>query len=76
MIDVAKRLHGSIPNLDFRVNTSARLESIPSDPIDLVYTRLVLQHMRPKYVREYLAEFIRVLGPGGVLVFQLPSELR
>jgi hypothetical protein len=30
--------------------------------------------MAPRYIREYLAEFVRVLSPGGVLVFQLPSE--
>lgn len=74
MIDVAKRLHARVPNLEFRVNTSTRLESIASDSLDLVYTRLVLQHIPPRYVREYLAEFVRALGPGGVLVFQLPSE--
>jgi SAM-dependent methyltransferase len=74
MIEVAKRLHGSAPRLDFRVNASRRLESIACDSIDLIYTRLVLQHISPRYVRHYLAEFVRVLGPGGVLVFQLPSE--
>jgi SAM-dependent methyltransferase len=70
----ATRLHGSTPHLEFRVNASRRLESIASETIDLVYTRLVLQHISPRYVRDYLAEFVRVLGPGGVLVFQLPSE--
>jgi SAM-dependent methyltransferase len=73
MIDVAKRLHGVTPNLEFRVNTSGRLESIPSGSVDVVYTLLVLQHIRPRYVRQYLAEFVRVLTPGGVLIFQLPS---
>jgi SAM-dependent methyltransferase len=74
MIDIARRLHASVGGVDFRVNTSDKLESIESDSIDLVYTRLVLQHMPPRYVRGYLAEFVRVLGPGGVLVFQLPGE--
>ena len=61
-------------NVEFRVNSSSRLESIESDSIDLVYTLLVLQHMRPRYIREYLAEFVRVLSPGGVLIFQLPAD--
>lgn len=74
MIDVARRLHAHQSNVEFRVNSSSRLESIESDSIDLVYTLLVLQHMRPRYIREYLAEFVRVLGPGGVLVFQLPAD--
>jgi SAM-dependent methyltransferase len=74
MIDIARRLHTGVRNAEFRVNASNRLESIESDSIDLVYTLLVLQHMSPRYIREYLAEFVRVLSPGGVLVFQLPSD--
>jgi len=74
MIDIARQLHAGVKNAEFRVNPSSRLESIESDSIDLVYTLLVLQHMPPRYIREYLAEFVRVLRPGGVLVFQLPSD--
>lgn len=74
MIDVARRLHANVRGVEFRVNASDKLESIESASIDLVYTRLVLQHMPPRYVRAYLAEFVRVLRPGGVLVFQLPGE--
>ena len=73
MIEIARRLHAGVANVEFRVNASNRLESIESDSIDLVYTLLVLQHMAPRYIREYLAEFVRVLSPGGVLVFQLPA---
>src|SRR5678815_5620020 len=73
MIGVARRLHAHRSGIDFRLNTSTRLESIESESIDLVYTLLVLQHIPPRYVRQYLAEFVRVLSPGGVLVFQLSS---
>jgi SAM-dependent methyltransferase len=31
--------------------------------------------MRPRYARAYIREFLRVLAPGGLLVFQIPSEL-
>ena len=74
MIDKARELHAGRPGLEFRVNASDRLESIESDSIDLVYTRLVLQHMAPRYQRAYLGEFVRVLRAGGVAVFQLPGE--
>ena len=30
--------------------------------------------MRPEFAKKYLKEFIRILHPKGVLVFQLPSE--
>jgi hypothetical protein len=39
----------------------------------MVYTNLVLQHIERRYTEGYLVEFLRVLRPGGVLVFQLPS---
>jgi len=74
MIEKARQLHSGLANVEFRVNTSNRLDSIESGSVDLVYTRLVLQHMPPRYIRSYLAEFVRVLAPGGVLVFQLPGE--
>jgi SAM-dependent methyltransferase len=74
MIDKARELHAGRPGLEFRVNASDRLESIESGSIDLVYTRLVLQHMPPRYQRAYLGEFVRVLRAGGVAVFQLPGE--
>ena len=74
MIDIARRLHANIAGVEFRLNDSDRLDSIESGSIDFVYTRLVLQHMPPRYIRGYLVEFVRVLAPGGVLVFQLPGE--
>ncbi|HEV8397233.1 MAG TPA: class I SAM-dependent methyltransferase [Vicinamibacterales bacterium] len=74
MIDIARRLHADVRGAEFQVNASGKLASIESESVDLVYTRLVLQHMPARYVRAYLAEFVRVLRPGGVLLFQLPGE--
>jgi SAM-dependent methyltransferase len=34
----------------------------------------VLQHIRPDLAKRYVAEFIRVLKPGGLLLFQQPSH--
>ena len=34
-----------------------------------LYSNLVLQHMAPHFAVNYLREFMRVLSPGGVLVF-------
>jgi SAM-dependent methyltransferase len=74
MIDTARQLHASAPGVHFIVNTSTSLETVGAGSVDLVYSRLVLQHIHPRYVRRYLAEFVRVLRDGGVLVFQLPSD--
>jgi SAM-dependent methyltransferase len=42
---------------------------------DLVHSHLVLQHIHHEGVRAYLAEFCRVLKPGGVTFFSLPSRI-
>ena len=34
-----------------------------------IYSNIVLQHIPPRLALEYLHEFVRVLAPGGVLVF-------
>jgi len=74
MVALASELHRDAAGVRFIVNSSNRLDAITSESIDFVYSRLVLQHIHPRYVRQYLAEFIRVLRPGGVLLFQLPSD--
>ena len=74
MVDAARQLHAGHPRCRFVLNESEQLDMCVSGSIDLVYSRLVLQHIHPRYVRTYLAEFMRVLAPGGVLVFQLPSD--
>ncbi len=74
MVKLATELHEGIDGVRFIVNASSTLAVIASDSVDFVYSRLVLQHIHPRYVRGYLTEFVRVLRPGGVLLFQLPSD--
>lgn len=40
---------------------------------DFVLSLIVLQHMKPVYAKEYIREFVRVLKPGGLAVFQVPA---
>jgi SAM-dependent methyltransferase len=74
MIELARRLHADSGRCRFLLNQTAALPSVPSGSVDLVYSRLVLQHIHPRYVRAYLKELVRVLAPGGALVFQLQSD--
>jgi SAM-dependent methyltransferase len=41
---------------------------------DFIYTNIVLQHLPPALIRGFWGGFRRVLKPGGLLVFQLPSH--
>ncbi len=57
-------------------NTSSDLRWFGNDAFDFVYSDAVLQHIPPDANRAYIAEFVRVLKPGGLLMFQVPSTLR
>ena len=49
------------------------LSQFPSESFDYVQTFIVLQHLHPEHQAKYLKEFVRILKPGGELVFQIPA---
>jgi SAM-dependent methyltransferase len=62
-------------NCQFVHNGSDSLP-FPSDKFDLIYTALVLQHVpSQESIRRYIAEFVRVLKVGGLLVMQVPNHV-
>lgn len=73
MIDEANRYNRFGDRCVYHVNVATDLARFESGAFDLVYTRLVLQHIPPRFARAYMAEFVRLLSPAGVLFLQLPS---
>lgn len=61
-------------NLSFRHNENTNLELFPDDHFSFIYTIIVLQHIPYPYSIQYIASFINKLKPGGILVFQIPSQ--
>jgi SAM-dependent methyltransferase len=41
--------------------------------VDLIYSRIVLQHNPPPIIRIIIRELIRALNPGGIAFFQVPT---
>lgn len=73
MLELAKRYN---PRCNFHLNQSADLEFFSSGSFDLVYSFLVLQHLPDQVmIANYIKEFMRILKPGGLAVFQLPERL-
>jgi SAM-dependent methyltransferase len=70
MLTEARRLDRSGGKIRFVLNTTPDLGFLADGSVDLVYSSLVLQHLPPGYARRYLAEFARVLAPGGTAVVQ------
>ncbi|MFG2011854.1 class I SAM-dependent methyltransferase [Micromonospora sp. NPDC048868] len=74
MLDAARRLDRSGGRIRFVLNDAADLSQFPDGHFDLVYSALVLQHLPRPVIDGYLAEFLRVLRPGGIAVVGLPTE--
>jgi SAM-dependent methyltransferase len=74
MIALARQHNQYGPRCQYTLNQTDDLAQFPDAYFDFIYTARVLQHMQPEYSTRYLREFLRLLAPGGVLVFQVPSE--
>ena len=75
MVSRARLLNQSYRNCRFVVAPRPQFREFAAGHFDVIYSRLVLQHIPPALVRRYIPEFIRVLAPGGVLMFQMPGEI-
>jgi SAM-dependent methyltransferase len=73
MIDLARAHNRHGARCTYEVNDRPDLSRWPDGAFDLIYTSRVLQHIEPRYSVAYLREFLRLLAPGGVLSFDLPS---
>jgi ubiquinone/menaquinone biosynthesis C-methylase UbiE len=73
MLAVARELDPA-QRCRFVLNETADLARFDDGAFDLVYSELVLQHLPAPVIDGYLAEFVRVLAPGGVAVFQCTTR--
>ena len=74
MIEQARRINRFGEKCQYHLNERSDLRLFPDRQFDFIYTNITLQHMEPRYSKGYLLEFLRILKPGGLLVFQLPGE--
>ena len=74
MIELA-RGHNQFPNqVTYHLNEAPDLALFSDASFDLIVSIIVLQHIPNPLKRRYLAEFVRILQPGGVAVFTVPSH--
>ena len=76
MIEIAESYNVFDARCEYRVNTSDDLAQLDDASFDFVYSNISLQHSPPEASSKYIAEFFRILRPGGVGVFQIPSGPR
>jgi ubiquinone/menaquinone biosynthesis C-methylase UbiE len=73
MIDLGRKIHAGKP-IEFVLNKKDDLDQFSDSEFDLVFTLITLQHMPPEFEEKYILEFLRILRPGGLLIFQLPGR--
>jgi SAM-dependent methyltransferase len=74
MLEKARELDRSGGRVQFVLNEKSDLSIIPTAGVDIVYSSLVLQHLPKELAHGYLREFVRILAPGGVAIFQVASR--
>jgi ubiquinone/menaquinone biosynthesis C-methylase UbiE len=73
MIAQARRLHAHLSNVRFVENAQKHLHFLADASVDLVYSVITLHHIPTDMQLAYIREFLRVLAPGGLVVFQIAT---
>jgi SAM-dependent methyltransferase len=60
--------------IEWMLNERPDLSVVPDASVDLLYSHIVLQHIPPDLALGYIREFVRVLKPDGLAVFQVPER--
>ncbi len=74
MIELANQYNRYGNKCRYILNQVNDLTIFPDEYFNFIYSVITLQHMQPKYAMNYIKEFLRILAPGGVMVFHIPSE--
>ena len=59
----------------YHVNLEPDLALFDDDSFDFVFSTIVLQHNPPEVAEHYIIEFVRILAPGGIAVFDMTADL-
>ena len=73
MIDRARAFNRHGERVAYCVNARDDLSIVGERRFDFIYSNITLQHIPPEHGENYIREFFRVLQPGGVVIFQVPS---
>ena len=73
MLQTARRYNRHGHRCRYVVNTEDNLGLFEDGSFDFIYSNITLQHIPPEHSTSYVAEFFRILRPGGAAIFQLPA---
>lgn len=76
MLARARELNRHGNRCTYYLNETTDLSLFADGEFDFVYSNITLQHMHPALAAAYISELCRVLSDRGLLIFQLPAELK
>lgn len=73
MVETARAHNRHGERVTYRVNTAPDLSQLESSRFSFIYSNITLQHVPRGPAEAYIADFFRLLAPGGLAVFQVPD---
>ncbi|HXX15507.1 MAG TPA: methyltransferase domain-containing protein [Candidatus Eremiobacteraceae bacterium] len=74
--EMVRLARGYVRDCTFLLNQTDDLKLFQDNFFDFIYSSIVLQHQPTGEVaRRYIAEFVRLVRPNGIVVFQMPYKL-
>lgn len=74
MIELAQKYNRSPESCFYHLNEKNDLRIFSDAYFDFIFSKITLQHMEPIYAKNYIREFLRILNPRGIAVFQVPEK--
>ena len=74
MIQLAEKHNQHPERCRYVLNEEGHLRQFEDRQFDLIYSNITLQHMRPRWSKAYIQDFVRLLAPGGLLIFLVPDR--
>jgi SAM-dependent methyltransferase len=76
MVEKARTFNRHGIRCEYHVNSAGNLRLFDDAQFTFVLSIITLQHIDPLYSKRYVSEFMRVLRPGGIALFQIPTAIR
>lgn len=76
MVERARQLNRQVGNCTFVQVPDPDFATLPARDFDFIYSNITLQHIPPRHSRRYIPSLLRLLRPGGLMVFELAGESR
>lgn len=73
MVAKARELNRQGDRVRYVANFVEDLRVFPDESFDFIYSSITLQHIPPPANLRYVAEFMRLLRPEGIALFQVPN---